>query len=80
MLENIQTLGAATALFSAVFWGLGAGIRIPAISWWWWPLGDQDPTTAALRRQSLMNAIAAVFAAASAVCQAVVLYAAPTPP
>jgi hypothetical protein len=80
MLQAAQFIGAGTALLSAVFWGLGAGIRIPAISWWWWHIGDQDPTTTALRRQSLMNAVAAVFAAVSAVCQAILIYAAPSQP
>ena len=77
-METIQFVGVASALISALFWGLGAGVRIPAISLWWWR-GSQDPTTTALRRQSLMNAVAAVFAAIAAICQAIVIYAAQIP-
>jgi hypothetical protein len=79
-LESVTLVGVATALMSAVFWGLGAGIRIPPISlfyWWRRPDGDHDPTTAALRRQSLMNAFAAIFAALAAICQAILIYAVP---
>lgn len=72
---SLQVIGAAAAILSALFWGLGAGIRIPPISRWRW--GGEDPTTEALHRQSLMNAFAAIFAAIAAVCQAYLIYVTP---
>lgn len=65
-----EIVGAAAALLSAVFWGLGALVRIPSFRRW--RLGGEDPVVS-IRRQSMMNAIAAVFAATAAVCQAIVL-------
>jgi hypothetical protein len=65
MLDLVKLCGVSTALLSAIFWGLGAGIRIPPVSRW--RMGGQDPTTTALNRQSLMNAFAALFAAATAI-------------
>lgn len=74
-MELVQSTGIATAFISAVFWIVGAGIRIPPIRFW--RLGSTDPTTSALQRQSLMNAFAAIFAAMAAICQAIITYAGP---
>jgi hypothetical protein len=74
-MERVQLVGIATAFISALFWIIGAGIRIPPIRFW--RIGLTDPTTTALRRQSLMNAFAAIFAAIAAICQGIATYALP---
>ena len=70
MPDGAELTGVVAALLSAVFWGLGALVRIPSFRRW--RFGGEDPSVS-IRRQSLMNAIAAIFAATAAVCQAIVL-------
>lgn len=70
MSDGAELIGVAAAVLSAVFWGLGALVRIPSFRRW--QIGGEDPVVS-IRRQSMMNAIAAVFAATAAICQAIVL-------
>lgn len=74
-MDLVQLVGIATAFISAVFWIVGAGMRIPPIRFW--RFGPSDPTTTALQRQSLMNAFAGMFAAIAAICQGIATYGLP---
>ncbi|MGE0726193.1 MAG: hypothetical protein AB7O45_17600 [Alphaproteobacteria bacterium] len=72
MIETIQIAGMASALLSCVFWIAGAGVRFRPLSLF--RLSGPDSIPAALNRQSLLNAIAAIFAAGAAAAQALVFY------
>ncbi|HXF55133.1 MAG TPA: hypothetical protein VNK52_13510 [Hyphomicrobiaceae bacterium] len=68
----VQMIGVTAALASAVFWLIGAGIRIRPLSLW--TLVGPESLPSLLNRQSLMNAVAAMFASIAAACQAADLY------
>ena len=72
MLETIQIVGLTSSLLSCVFWIAGAGVRFRPLSLF--TLRGPDSIPAALQRQSLLNAFAAIFAAGAAGAQAVVFY------
>ena len=72
MIQTIQIFGLTAALASCGFWLAGAGVRIRPLSLF--RLRGPESIPAALQRQSLFNAFAAIFAAAAAAAQAVVFY------
>jgi hypothetical protein len=72
MIENVQIVGFVSALLSCVFWLAGAGVRFRPLSLF--RLRGPDSIPAALQRQSLLNAFAAIFAAGAAAAQAFVFY------
>jgi hypothetical protein len=72
MIETIQIAGLVSALISCGFWLAGAGVRFRPFSLF--RLSGPDSITAALQRQSLLNALAAIFAAGAAAAQAFVFY------
>jgi len=72
MIENIQLVGLVSALLSCVFWLAGAGVRFRPLSLF--RLRGPDSIPAALQRQSMLNAFAAIFAASAAAAQALVFY------
>jgi hypothetical protein len=72
LIERIQVIGLVSALISCGFWIAGAGVRFRPLSLL--TLRGPDSIPAALQRQSLFNAFAAVFAAGAAAAQAVVFY------
>ena len=61
MIETIQLAGLISALLSCGFWLAGAGVRFRPLSLF--TLRGPDSIPAALQRQSLLNAFAAIFAA-----------------
>jgi hypothetical protein len=72
VIENIQIAGVVSALLSCGFWLAGAGVRFRPLSLF--TLRGPDSIPAALQRQSLFNAFAAIFAAGAAAAQAIVFY------
>lgn len=71
-IETVQMIGVVSSLMSCGFWIAGAGVRIKPLSLFTLRGPDSIPET--LQRQSLMNAIAAIFAAGAAGAQAMVFY------
>ncbi len=72
MIQTIQIAGLTSALLSCGFWLAGAGVRIRPLSLF--RLRGPESIPAALQRQSLLNAFAAIFAAGGAAAQALVFY------
>ena len=72
MIETVQIVGLAAALVSCGFWLAGAAVRIRPLSLF--RLRGPESIPAALQRQSLFNAFAAIFAAGAAAAQALVFY------
>jgi hypothetical protein len=72
VIERIQVIGLISALISCGFWIAGAGVRFRPLSLF--TLRGPESIPAALQRQSLLNAFAALFAAGAAAAQAVVFY------
>lgn len=72
MIESIQVAGLISALLSCGFWLAGAGVRFRPLSLF--TLRGPDSIPAALQRQSLLNAFAAIFAAGAAAAQALLYY------
>lgn len=72
MLGTVHTLGLTAALISCAFWIVAAGVRFRPLSLF--TLRGPDSIPAALERQCLLNACAAIFAAAAAAAQAFVFY------
>ena len=72
MIETIQLAGLISALLSCGFWLAGAGVRFRPLSLF--TLRGPDSIPAALQRQSLLNAFAAIFAAGAAAAQALLYY------
>jgi hypothetical protein len=72
MIESIQLAGLVSALISCVFWLAGAGVRFQRLSLF--RLRGPDSIPAALQRQSMLNAFAAIFAAGAAAAQALIFY------
>jgi hypothetical protein len=72
VIERIQVIGLISALISCGFWIAGAGVRFRPLSLF--TLRGPESIPAALQRQSLFNAFAAVFAAGAAAAQAFVFY------
>lgn len=71
-MEGIQIAGLLFSLISSGFWLGGAAVRFLPFSLS--RLRGPDSIPAALERQSLLNAIAAVFAALAAGAQALIYY------
>ncbi|MGE0563397.1 MAG: hypothetical protein AB7O50_02670 [Pseudolabrys sp.] len=71
-IEIVQLVGLGCALLSCVFWLAGAGVRFRPFSLF--TLRGPDSIPEALRRQSMLNGFAAIFAAGAAAAQAVVFY------
>jgi hypothetical protein len=71
-IQTVQLAGLISALLSCGFWLAGAGVRFRPLSLF--RLTGPDSIPAALQRQSLLNAFAAIFAAGAAAAQAVVFY------
>lgn len=71
-IQTVQLAGLVSALISCGFWLAGAGVRFRPLSLF--RLTGPDSIPAALQRQSLFNAFAAIFAAGAAAAQAVVFY------
>ena len=71
MIQIVQSFSVVATLGSCFFWIAGAGIRIRRRSLF--TVSGPDSLVALLRRQSLMNAFAASFAALAAAGQAVTL-------
>jgi hypothetical protein len=72
VIETVQMVGLTSSLVSCVFWIAGAGVRPRPLSLF--RLRGPDSIPAALQRQSLLNACAAIFAAGAAGSQAMVFY------
>lgn len=72
MIQAVQMAGLGSALISCVFWIAGAGVRFRPLSLF--TITGPDSIPAALQRQSLLNAFAAIFAAGAAGAQALVFY------
>jgi hypothetical protein len=72
MIQTIQIIGLGASLVSCVFWVAGAGVRFRPLSLF--RLIGPESIPAALQRQSLLNAVAAIFAAIAAASQATVFY------
>jgi hypothetical protein len=72
-MQNVQIVGVVASLISCLFWIAGAGIRFRPVSLF--RLSGPDSIPAALQRQSLLNAFAAVFASIAAGAQAIMFYA-----
>jgi hypothetical protein len=72
VIETIQIAGLISALLSCGFWLAGAGVRFRPLSLF--TLRGPDSIPAALQRQSLLNAFAAIFAAGAAAAQAMLYY------
>lgn len=72
MIEIVQLFGLGSAIMSCVFWLTGAGVRFRPFSIF--RLRGPESIPAALQRQSLFNALAAIFAAGAAGAQALVFY------
>ena len=72
MIENIQIVGLAASLISCAFWLAGAGVRFKPLSLF--RLTGPESIPAALQKQSLLNAFAAIFAAVAAGSQATIYY------
>jgi hypothetical protein len=70
--ETIQLAGLVSALISCGFWLAGAAVRFRPLSLF--RLTGPDSIPAALQRQSLLNAFAAIFAAGAAAAQALIFY------
>lgn len=68
----VQIAGLCSALISCGFWLAGAGVRFRPLSLL--TLRGPDSIPEALQRQSLLNAFAAIFAAAAAGAQALIFY------
>jgi hypothetical protein len=71
-IESIQIAGVAASVISCGFWLAGAGVRFQPFSLF--RLRGPDSIPAALQRQSLLNAFAAIFAAVAAGAQALIFY------
>ena len=72
MINAIQIVGLISSLISCGFWIAGAGVRFQPLSLF--RLRGPDSIPAALQRQSLLNAFAAIFAAGAAAAQALMFY------
>jgi hypothetical protein len=72
LIRLVQIAGVVASLISCGFWIAGAGVRIRPLSLF--TLTGPDSIPAALERQSLLNAFAAVFASLAAGAQALVFY------
>jgi hypothetical protein len=70
--ETVQMVGLTSSLVSCVFWIVGAGVRFRPLSLF--RLRGPDSIPAALQRQSLLSASAAIFAAGAAGFQAMMFY------
>ncbi len=72
MVETVGIVGLASSFLSCVFWLAGAGVRFRPLSLF--RLSGPESIPAALQKQSLFNAFAAVFAALAAAAQGAVFY------
>lgn len=72
MIEALRVVGLVSSFLSCFFWLAGAGVRFRPLSLL--RLSGPDSIPAALQRQSLLNAFAAVFAAFAAAAQGAVFY------
>jgi hypothetical protein len=72
VIETTQLVGLVSSLISCGFWLAGAGVRFRPVSLF--TLKGPDSIPSALQRQSLLNGLAAIFAAIAAGSQAVVFF------
>lgn len=71
-MQSLQLVGVAASLLSCVCWLTGAAVGLRRLSLF--KFGGPDSIPSALQRQSLINALAALFAGIAAACQAGILF------
>jgi predicted membrane-bound dolichyl-phosphate-mannose-protein mannosyltransferase len=70
---EISWAGVAFAFVAAILWGMSAAVNLPVIGSSYGAIANLDPFYSALKKVARLNMLAAVFAALSALFQAVVL-------
>lgn len=71
-MTGLQIVFTGAAILSSIFWALASLVHFPRLSWLS-PMGHRELSDR-LRHQSLLNAIAAAFAAVAALCQTALMF------